>query len=38
MHLEPWVILTILFSPLAAFVVQILFGKALFMREGQKKN
>jgi NADH-quinone oxidoreductase subunit L len=34
-HLEPWVILTILFSPLAAFVVQILFGKALFMREGQ---
>jgi len=33
--LQPWVILTILFAPLAAFVVQILFGKALFMRDGQ---
>ena len=35
MHLEPWVILTILFSPLAAFTVQILFGKRLFMRDGR---
>lgn len=38
MHLEPWVILTILFSPLAAFAVQVLFGKRLFTRAGRPNS
>jgi NADH-quinone oxidoreductase subunit L len=37
-HLEPWVILTILFSPLVAFLVQIRHGKRLFMREGRENT